>query len=342
MKNLEAQVASARALLGTVNLGILAGGYSAESQGSLETVDDLLPYLRNVCKSVGVVLFDGKRDLVQRLEKWDFILNVCYGAGGEDGQLQGLMSVMDIPCSGSPVLASAIGMDKHIFKDLVRSWGFHTPAGVLASVIHDEAGWCLLGQPGPFVLKPLNEGDSEGIMLAESAGAVIAAVETIARGHRVNWLVEEYIAGEHGTIAVYSDGDELKISDPIVFELPASSRLYDKALKYRIEDPVPVHTLAASVGERITCEAATMYRALRCEGGVRFDFVVRQGVPYYLEVNTIPGLYPGSNSSRCFSRVMSFEQFLFITVAADIRRYQRCAGEATKWINSQAQAWQDV
>lgn len=127
MRDMELQFSNAGKLLATVNLGILAGGYSGESQGSLETVDDLLPYLRKACKSVGVVLFDGKRDLVQRLEKWDFILNVCYGVGGEDGQLQGLMSAMAIPCSGSPVLASAIGMDKYIFKALIRSWGIKTP-----------------------------------------------------------------------------------------------------------------------------------------------------------------------------------------------------------------------
>jgi D-alanine-D-alanine ligase len=179
MTNIEEQASRARELLATVNLGILAGGYSGESQGSLETAEDLLPYFKKVCKSVGVIQFDGKRDLVQRLGKWDFILNVCYGVGGEDGQLQGLMSVMDIPCSGSPVLASAVGMDKHIFKALVQSWGFNTPLGVLASAIHEEQGRNLLGQRGPFVVKPLSEGDSEGIALAESADDVVATVGQI-------------------------------------------------------------------------------------------------------------------------------------------------------------------
>jgi D-alanine-D-alanine ligase len=154
--------------------------------------------------------------------------------------------------------------------------------------------------------------------------------------------VEEYIRGEHGTIAVYDDGGELRISDAIAFDLPAGSRLYDKALKYRIENPISIHKLPAPASQRIEREVSAMYRALRCEGVVRFDFVARDGIAYYLEVNTIPGLYPGSNSSRCFGSVMSFEQFLFITVAADMRKYSHFSGGAAKWTSAAVDARQEV
>ena len=96
MKTIEQRMRHATQLLGKVKICLLAGGYSSESQGSRENAKTLLPYLKKSCMDAGIVDFDSKDDLIQRLRPWDYILNICYGVGGEDGQLQGFLSTMQI------------------------------------------------------------------------------------------------------------------------------------------------------------------------------------------------------------------------------------------------------
>jgi D-alanine-D-alanine ligase len=323
MKTIEQRMRHATQLLGKVKICLLAGGYSSESQGSRENAKTLLPYLKKSCMDAGIVDFDSKDDLIQRLRPWDYILNICYGVGGEDGQLQGFLSTMDIPSSGSSVLTSAVGMNKYFFKALIKSWGFNVPQGVLATALHEEDGQNLKKNYNSLVIKPLSEGDSEGIILTKSITELERAISNIPENLRSQWLIEEFIYGDHGTISVFRDGSDLIISDAIIFDLPKGSSLYDKKLKYRIEDPIPITELDTVTNKHIKQEVNSMYRALKCDGLVRFDFVVRDGKSYYLEINTIPGLYPGSNTSRCFGREMSFEQFFYISLAADIARYEK-------------------
>ncbi|KVN03190.1 MULTISPECIES: hypothetical protein [unclassified Burkholderia] len=320
MTNVDEKFLSAKQVLGQIKLGILAGGYSSESHGSITNAHTLLPYFQRVCQSAVIIEYDGKPSLATRLAKCDFVLNICYGVGGEDGQIQGLMSSLEIPYSGSPVLASAIGMDKNVFKAMVRNWGFATPNGRLVSSLDPDLTKNQDLGPGPFVVKPLSEGDSEGVVFVDSFENLAIVISDIPKASHNQWMVEEYIQGDHGTVSMFRDVDGLHISDAIVFDLPEGSRLYDQALKYRIDNPISIHLLDPAVAERLEREISMMYMALQCEGVARFDYVIRSGAPHYLEINTIPGLYPGSNSSRCFGSAMSFEQFLYISTAANIRR----------------------
>ncbi|EDT41630.1 D-alanine--D-alanine ligase [Burkholderia ambifaria] len=327
MTNVDEKFLLAKQVLGQIKLGILAGGYSSESHGSITNAHALLPYFQRVCQSAAIIEYDGKPSLATRLAKCDFVLNICYGVGGEDGQIQGLMSSLEIPYSGSPVLASAIGMDKNVFKAMVRNWGFATPNGRLVSSLDPDLTKNQDLGRGPFVVKPLSEGDSEGVVFVDSLDNLAMVINDIPKASHDHWMVEEYIQGDHGTVSMFRDEDGLHISDAIVFDLPDGHRLYDQALKYRIDNPISIHLLDPAVGERLEREISMMYMALQCEGVTRFDYVIRSGTPHYLEINTIPGLYPGSNSSRCFSSTMSFEQFLYISTAANIRR---CKSSSTR------------
>jgi D-alanine-D-alanine ligase len=327
----EALLSKSLEILARTRLLIIAGGSSSERGSSLTTRDALVPILRTMCLSVEAVDPVDVDHLVEAVRRCDFALNVLYGKGGEDGSMQGFLEILGMPYSGPAVLASAIGMNKELFISLLRDWNFPVPSGCLVTDMAQSRFPPLeFRSASAFVLKPIDEGDSLGVQFLENWTAVEAAISQIPQYDRARWRLEEFVAGRFGTVGIFNIGSELVVGDVVLFALPSSRRFYDAELKLHLTDEQPTVTpLFGSNAERIRADAKSLYERLGCKGLVRFDFIYRDAGPVYLEANTIPGLYPGSNVDLSYQEMCDFKTLLAVSTATQIEQPTASANRTT-------------
>ena len=225
----------------------------------------------------------------------DLVFVALHGGEGENGTLQALLDLAGIPYTGSGVLASAIAMDKAMSKRIFRTWDIPTPDWVELWAPEDPvAPWSPVIEPAdlkrlggyPLIVKPNEEGSSVGITVVERAADLRAALEEARRYGRLV-LVEAFIEGRELTVGVIDDR-----TLPVVEVIPEGG-WYDYQHKYtsgasRYEVPAE---LPPAVRDRLFELSRLACRALRCRGVARVDFRMgADGIPYCLEVNTVPGL----------------------------------------------------
>ena len=226
--------------------------------------------------------------------QFDVIFPVLHGTFGEDGTVQGLLELADIPYVGAGVLGSALGMDKEVQKRLFLQ--AKLPVGKFVSVLRREweaARAAVLqrarGVRLPVFVKPANLGSSVGITKVKRAGELEAAIEHAFEFDR-KVLVEQGIAGREIEVSVLGN-DEPRASVP--GEVIPAREFYDYTAKY-LEDStrflVPAKLKPAQM-RRFQELAVAAFRALDCAGMARVDFLLerRSGRIYLNEVNTIPG-----------------------------------------------------
>ena len=264
---------------------VLLGGESAEREISLLTGAAVLKALQN--KGVQAEGLDAGRDLVARLTagRYDRVWIALHGRGGEDGTLQGLLSFLGLPFTGSGVLGSAISMDKLRTKRLLQGAGLPTPR---YCVIRNEADLVEAGeQLGlPVMVKPSDEGSSIGMTKVERPDQMRAAWE-LASGFHCDVFAEEWVAGPEYTAAVLHD----RVL-PLI-RIQTDSNFYDYQAKYFSDDTrylCPCGLPPAQ--ERELAEVArAAFEAVGAEGWGRVDIMVSPQVgPLILEINTVPGM----------------------------------------------------
>jgi D-alanine-D-alanine ligase len=229
----------------------------------------------------------------------DAVFPVLHGPNGEDGVVQGALETAGVPYVGAGVAASAIAMDKAMFKVFLRDAGIPTPEHRTVT----EAEWRadpggvharIAERPGyPAFCKPARLGSSVGISPVPDAGALDDAL-ALAFRHDPKALVERAIAGREVEVGVLGE------DDPVVSpagEITYDSDWYDYATKYepgRSRVQVPAD-LPEPVAERARELALAAFRAVDCAGLARVDFFVADGGEVLLsELNTMPGFTPTS------------------------------------------------
>lgn len=233
-------------------------------------------------------------DFVRSLRDVDAIFIALHGGWGEDGTIQALFDLTGIPYTGSGVLGSALAMDKHRAKCVMRAGGFETPEWTLArwapgtSAPASEIARIRTLFPGDVVVKPNAEGSTVGLSVVRRGEDLRSAMELAARfDDRV--LVERFIPGRELTVTIL--GHEAL---PIVEIIPDGG-VYTYEAKYtkghsRYECPAK---LADDLAARIRSAAAATYDSLGCEGYARLDYrLADDGTFYCLEANTVPGMTP--------------------------------------------------
>ena len=266
-------------------VAVLFGGKSAEREVSLKSGQAVLEALQ----SAGVDAFgiDVGDDFLQRLvsEKIDRAFIVLHGRGGEDGSMQGLLECLDIPYTGSGVLASALAMDKLRTKQIWQSLGLSTPRHAALSAEADcisaatELGF-------PLIVKPAHEGSSIGMAKVTSVDELIAAWKA-ASTYDSQVLVEQWIQGPEFTIATLRD----QILPPIGLGTPHS--FYDYDAKYLASDtqyriPCGLDSAKEQELKELTARAC---EAVGIAGWARADVMQdADGKFWLLEVNTVPGM----------------------------------------------------
>ncbi len=266
-------------------VAVLFGGKSAEREVSLKSGQAVLEALQ----SAGVDAFgiDVGDDFLQRLvsEKFDRAFIVLHGRGGEDGSMQGLLECLEIPYTGSGVLASALAMDKLRTKQVWQSLGLSTPRHAVLSC--EENCISAAGELGfPLIVKPAHEGSSIGMAKVTSVDELIAAWKA-ASTYDSQVLVEQWIQGPEFTIATLRD----QILPPIGLGTPHS--FYDYDAKYVSSDtqyriPCGLDDAKEQELKDLTARAC---EAIGIAGWARADVMQdADGKFWLLEVNTVPGM----------------------------------------------------
>ena len=271
-------------------VAVVYGGWSSEREVSVSSGTQML----RAAKAAGydAVGIDATRDLARQIAdvQPDVILNGLHGPWGEDGCVQGLFEILDIPYTHSGVTASAIAMDKRKSKAVYMQAGLDVAKDV--AVTREEAARAHPIDP-PYVIKPVNEGSSFGVVFVrETNNGPSQLVLSEEWKYGDNLMAEEYIPGRELTVAVLGD-------KPLaVTEITTLREFYDFDAKY--EAGGSRHVVPADVPEPITnkaLEAALKaHQALGCRGVTRSDFRFDEDKDrlVILETNTQPGMTPTS------------------------------------------------
>ena len=272
---------------------VLMGGWSAERPVSLMSGNGVADALEER-GFLRVTRVDMDRNVAAVLTaiRPDVVFNALHGTPGEDGTVQGMLDLMQIPYTHSGTTASAIAIDKELTKAVLVPHGVRMPKGRMVDSKSLYEGDPL---PRPYVLKPVNEGSSVGVAIVTDGSNVGHPISAKAEGpwqHFDRLLAEPFIRGRELTVAVL--GDEALC----VTELKPKAGFYDFNAKYT--DGLTEHVCPADVphaiGEAMLAMALSAHRLLGCKGASRSDFrwddsLGEAGI-YLLEINTQPGMTP--------------------------------------------------
>jgi len=290
-------------------VAVLMGGRSDEREVSLKSGTAVLRALKS--QGVDAQGFDPAERPLHELEGFDRVFINLHGRFGEDGCIQGALELMQIPYTGSGVMASAIGMDKWRTKLLWRASNITTPDFELVNAQSDFAAVeARLGLP--LFVKPANEGSSIGISKVKAAGGLKAAYELAAKADPLV-IAEKFVGGGEYTVGIIGDAEQGFEALPIIRIVP-KNEFYDFEAKYLRDDTEYLCPcgLSAEKEKQIQQEALQAFNAVGCRGWGRVDFLMdADGNHYFLEINTSPGMTDHSLVPMAAKAAgMSFEQLV--------------------------------
>ena len=276
-----------------MKIAVLCGGRSAEREVSLRSGGQVQEALKGLGHDVTAVDIDRSTWDVLRDGGFDCAFNALHGRLGEDGTVQGMLELLDLPYTGSGILASALCMDKARAGGMMTAAGLHVPdfeeleikEGVAAEVVERVVQRYGL----PLVVKPVREGSTIGLTIAKDADAVASGLVLAGRYDR-RVLVQRFQVGTEITVGVLATPD-LQVLPTL--EIVSENPVYDYDAKYtagRSHHIIPAR-IPEAAREAASHAAAAAFTLLGCSGMARVDIIVdRTGVPWVLEVNTVPGL----------------------------------------------------
>ena len=313
-------------------VAVLRGGPSGEHEVSLKTGKSVIENLPH--KYVPIDVYIDKEGIWHiegipvKPEKVfadvDVVFNAMHGAYGEDGQVQQLLEHFKIPFTGSGALASAVGMNKILAKEVFKQHGIKTPLHTtikLGEEIKDFSNRLFHSFPIPVVIKPNNSGSSLGVTIAKNIEEIEKGI-TEAFKHSDTVLIEEFIKGREATCGVVDKfrGKDVYSLLPIEIKKPKEAEFFDFNSKYNGQsEEICPGIFSQKEKDEIQKMAVAAHKALGLKHYSRSDFIVtpRRGV-YILEVNTLPGLTSESLLPKSLKAIgCSFSDFLdhLITIA---------------------------
>jgi D-alanine-D-alanine ligase len=283
-------------LAGKKRIALLAGGWSREREVSLKSGEAVY---RAIDKGkYDVIRYDPRDDLpllIEAKKDIDLAFILLHGKYGEDGCIQGLMDILDIPFVGSGVLSSAMALNKKAAKRAYRSIGL----GVAKDIVlrHGEdfsIEECAEALGAETVVKPVSEGSSIGMSVCRNYEELAAGIEKALQYDR-EVMVEEYIDGTEITCCVL--GNQELVTLPLIEIVPdALYRFFDYEAKYKTgatQEICPAR-ISQTMTERCQFYAKAAHGVLGCSVWSRSDMIIRDESIYLLETNTIPGMTENS------------------------------------------------
>lgn len=300
-------------------VAVLMGGNSAERPVSLKSGVAVLTALQNQgVDAIGVDLYGehGDQDPIQQLQAMqaDRVFNALHGPGGEDGMIQAVLSMMNIPFTGSGILSSATGMDKLRCKQIWSGIGLPSPTHRILSADMDWGS--VINELGlPIIVKPAHEGSSIGMSKVTKAEQLPGAFAKAAE-HDDCVFAEQWITGKEFTIGILAN----KALPVIRLETPHD--FYDFDAKY-VSNDTQYHfetQLSESKILEVQSLSEQAFKAIGCEGWGRIDVMQSEdGRFWLLEVNTIPGMTDHSLVPMAAAKSgINFEELVMTVLATSM------------------------
>ena len=309
-----------------INLALLSGGISSEREVSLNSGNQVFDALDK--DKYAITRYDPKTDLPRLVVNADHIdaaLIILHGPYGEDGTIQGLLELLDIPYQGSGVIGSSIAMNKIATKQLFENAGLPTPPYLILARGEQIDPADIVERLGlPVVIKPIEAGSSVGMTIVRDEAAMVAAAEK-AFEHGDTALVEAYIKGIELTAGVI--GSKELEAFPLIEIIPnADHEFFDYEAKYT--PGVSKEICPARINEILTDKAKTYaimaHRVLFCEGYSRTDMILSENEIYLLETNTIPGMTATSLLPQSAAAAgISFTELLDRLIELGMQRHKK-------------------
>lgn len=292
------------------------GGISSEREISLKSGSGVFESLdREKYEPIKVVI-DEKTDIITKIpDDVDFAFLALHGKFGEDGCVQSVLETRDIPYSGCGPLSSAMCMDKNISKKICKASGIPTADWITVKSI-EEIDYDRIEEMGyPVFVKPNSGGSSVAtFMIKEKAGIEDAVRQGLEVDTEV--MIEQYLPGEECTSFIL-DGEVF----PTV-SIKSEQEFFDFEAKYSSDNGAveEVVYLEESLQNKLNEYSKMCWDAFNCRAYVRVDFIISNGVPYVLELNTLPGLTATSLIPRsAAARGISYSQLLDKLIACSLK-----------------------
>ncbi|MHC9509900.1 D-alanine--D-alanine ligase [Kangiella sp. M94] len=290
---------------------VLYGGHSAEKEISLRSGQAVHDALTKV--GIDAVLIDPAADGLAAIQgsKCDRAWNALHGRGGEDGVIQAHLQLLEIPYTGSGVMASAIAMDKLRTKLIWQAMGYPVAKHRMlntGSLSVEQAKTVLEDMNGCVMVKPIREGSSVGMAKADNAKALVEAVEN-AKQYDREVMLEQWIDGDEYTVSILNGKalPSIRVKTPNTF--------YDFQAKYQSKSTE--YICPSGLNDEDEAELAELsqaaFYALGCEGWGRVDLMRERSTGNWLllEVNTVPGMTETSLVPKAAKQAgMSFEELV--------------------------------
>ena len=298
-----------------MKVGVIMGGISSEREISLKSGKSIIENIDKNKYEVIPVVIDEKVDIINKVKDLDFALLALHGKFGEDGTVQSVLQTLDIPYSGCGPLTSALCMDKDLTKTVLQANGIRTARWLNVKSVEEIDYEAIENMGYPVFIKPTNGGSRVATFKIYDKEKVQEAVE-----EGLKWdtevMIEEFIDGNEITCPVFDN----KLF-PVIAIKPKSD-FFDYTQKYSDNgaDEVLVE-LEEDLYKEVKEMALKTYKALKCEVYSRIDMIVnKEGTPYILEVNTLPGmtaasLFPKSAKGEGYS----FSEFLDLIIETSLK-----------------------
>ena len=313
-----------------LTIALISGGVSSEREVSLKSGNQVFAALDQ--EKYTVLRYDPKTDLQKLMADAptiDAALIILHGPYGEDGTVQGMLDLLDIPYQGAGVLGSALAMNKLAAKQLYEKAGLRVPSYVcLARRDPFDADACIQQLGLPLVIKPVSGGSSIGMSIVKSLDALEGALKKAFEYDRTV-MVEAFIKGLEITVGVIGN-DQLESFPPIEILPGEGYEFFDYEAKYTAgatQEICPAR-IDDALTEKVQHCARVAHEALFLRGYSRTDFILKDGEFYVLETNTIPGMTPTSLLPRAAEAAgMSFSQLLdrLITLSIEDHQHRKTA-----------------
>ena len=289
-----------------IKVGVLYGGISSERDVSINTGKQISKKLNRDKYEVHEILLNEKKD-VFKCEGMDFVFIALHGSFGEDGKVQSILEALDIKYNGCDFFTSSICMNKQIVKNILSNYDVKMAEGIVLNKNNYDLSDFKLNFP--VIIKPNSGGSSLGVFLCHDQKELEEKVK-ISFEYDDIILIEEFIQGQEITCGILN-GQAL----PIFKIVPKNKEFFNYDAKYNGETIEELANLDEKLDEEIKSIAKKCYDILSCKVYSRIDFIIKNNVPYFLEINTLPGMTMESLFPKMSKTIgIEFEELLDVII----------------------------
>lgn len=295
-----------------IKIAVLCGGMSSEQEVSRRSGKNCYEALIRLGYK-NAKLVEVTKNIANDLQGFDVAYNALHGKYGEDGCIQGLLELLQIPYTGCGVMSSAVGMNKEYTKKVLSTANLPLIKSVLITK-GDNLYSKVKELNYPLMVKPVCEGSSFGMAKVNNQDELVKAVFEASKFNQ-DILIEEYLIGVNATVGVLEkDGKPFATE---ILELRPHNEWYDYESKYTkgMTDFILPAEISDDMTKQVKETAVEAFKVCGCSGVSRVDFLIVDDIPYILEINTSPGMTDTSDlPAQANAMGISYDELVEMTL----------------------------